>query len=314
MYNLSGKHIIKIISIFLSILLIWQGVVWANPEILRQHELQPQLFFDPTDTKENIFSALSGYLSKALARFESDPDNRNLFSIKKRAETAVAELRRIQYLPGEVLEEGLIVSGSSESGAVVIDLGPCRIRYYNQKIPGAEDPGSAYEVIEGAQIGEYLSRQILIKRSSPGGFIAKGDSEELFKVFIDNKSSITEVRRSVKKKLPKAMKDFESRVERSDLEPFIVKKRIRTALRRVATLDFIEFDSVIFPDEEDRTKARGWFHGFNTAYYPDNDTKDTIHKINILLRLNYKSKVGLSRQVLDLTEKDELTFKEYLFH
>ena len=312
MSKLSAKFIFKLISFILIISLIWQGIVWANPEIFRRNDLQPQLFFDPSGDQGKVFAALSSYLSNALARYEQDPENRNLFSMRHRAEDALREIGETQNVP-EGLIEKCIISGSAEEGEVVIDMGPCRVRYYNHRIPGANDPGSSFEVLEDKKVGEYLSRQILTGRPSPAGSIARGNANELYETFISRTPPTRELRRSVSRKISKVLANIQKKVDKCRFSENVLQ-RIRTAMKRVESMEFVEFDAIVFPDKENATEANGWLLGFNTARFPVDFKNNATYLINSLLREKFPSTIGLAGQVLDIAGDDELTLEEYLFH
>ncbi len=286
--------------------------MWANPEMFQRNDLQPRLFFDPSADQGKAFAALSGYLSKALARYEQDPENRNLFSMKRRAGDALREIEEGQNIPGRVIEK-CILSGSAEEGEVVIDMGPCRIRYYNHRIPGANDPGSSYDVLENKKVGEYLSRQILARRPSSAGSIARGDANELYKAFAGRATPSRKIRGSLNRKISRALANIRKRADKNKLS-INVSQRINTAIKRVESMEFVEFDAIVIPEKKDASQARGWLLGFNTARFPVSFKESTTYQVNALLREKFPNTVGLASQVLDVAENDELTLEEYLFH
>ncbi|MGB2600650.1 MAG: hypothetical protein WBD00_01830 [Candidatus Omnitrophota bacterium] len=148
---------IKVIAVLLSLLMLWQGVVWASPDIFRRNDLQPRtLISDPS----GAHAAAVAYLTGLLARYESDPDNRNLFRIEPCVEQAITELKASD----KFLDNLPVIKGSPESGEIIINLGPCAIRYYNHKLPGNSDPKEGYRIVEEKRIGDYLSRQIIARK------------------------------------------------------------------------------------------------------------------------------------------------------
>ena len=157
--NLSKTRIIKFTAVLLSLLMIWQGVVWASADIFKRNDLQPRtLISDP----EGAHAAAVAYLTGLLARYESDPDNRNLFRIEPCVRKAIAELKASD----KFLDRLPVIKGLPESGEIIIDLGPCAIRYYNHKLPASTEPDEAYRVVEEKRISDYLSRQIITREGA----------------------------------------------------------------------------------------------------------------------------------------------------
>ncbi|MBD3426654.1 MAG: hypothetical protein GF409_05440 [Candidatus Omnitrophica bacterium] len=147
---------IRCVSILLSVLLLWQGMVWADPGLItNRDQLQPRtLISDPAGQ----VSAVMAYLTGTLAACERDPLNRNIFRMKDRAQEAINQLETSV----RILEALPVIKDEAEEGEFVIDLGLCIIRYYNPKLRDALGSNPGRRVIEQKRIGEYLARQIIL--------------------------------------------------------------------------------------------------------------------------------------------------------
>ena len=162
--NLKQYRLIKIIAITLSVLLVWQSVSWANPDVFKKATLQPQLMMDRGSLEEASVRLLSSYLSKQFSKYETVLENRNVASIEECVMKVLDEIYKSGDMPQELFENTPTVITEDEKKEVLLDLGSLLIRYYNPKV-ASENPGDGYLVREGSsrKIGEYLSRQIVIR-------------------------------------------------------------------------------------------------------------------------------------------------------
>lgn len=100
--------------------------------------------FNPTDLKDSFSLVFGSYLSRFLDRIMQIPENRNLYDVRERINRLIDELKKSKVIPPEFLKKLPEQSGSLEEGAVWVDIGPCRIRFYNPRIPGMNDPGEKW--------------------------------------------------------------------------------------------------------------------------------------------------------------------------
>ena len=118
MIDIAKNKSIKVIALALSILLLWQGVVWANPEIFKREHLQPRtMLFNPSDGKESFSLIMASYLTNFLKKYESDPENHNLYSMKTCVEKALEDLKTSEDIPEGMLERLPDLVGAPEAGA-----------------------------------------------------------------------------------------------------------------------------------------------------------------------------------------------------
>ena len=311
--DLPKKKAVKLIALLLSMLLVWQSVVWADPDIFQGQHLAPRMFCDAQKSDESSLLAAANYLVRHLARFERAPENQNLFSIKKCVQEALSELRKIDELPAAALDSLPEILGSSEDGHISLDLGTCVIRYYNHRIPGSADPGFPCRIVENVEIGGYLSRQVLIKEPAAEGYIARGDPQELFAEFIKT-ASPKDLRASIKDSLPQMIGRFRERVSDSALDA-PTKRRLEIAIGRSSVCDFMEAAPVVLLDKNDPTIPRAWLLGFNTALVSSGPRmREVSDEVRGLLSGSFPDTIGLCADVLALIEKDNALLEEYIFH
>lgn len=311
--NLPKRKAIKLIALTLSMLLVWQSVVWSDPDIFQRQHLAPQVFFDPHNRDENSLHATVNYLIRYLVKFEKDPENHNLFSIKNRVEEALAEIKNIGDLPGDALDEISNIQGSSEEGYISLDLGTCSIRYYNPRIPGSADPGFPCRVVEDVKIGEYLSRQVLIREPAGEGYIARGNPRELFAEFMKT-ASPKDLRASIRDILPQMIGRFRKLVSDSSLNA-LTKRSLEVAIGRSSVCDFMEIGTVVLPEENDPAMPRAWLLGFNTSLVSSRARmRDVSDEVEGLLGEAFPDTIGLCADVLALVENDRALLEEYIFH
>ncbi|MEA3489042.1 MAG: isoprenylcysteine carboxylmethyltransferase family protein, partial [Candidatus Omnitrophota bacterium] len=170
MKKLHFRRLAKVIALSLSILMIWQGVVWANPDVFQKNSLQPYTLFTSPDPEDGFFNLVTGYLGFYLTGLENDPRNRNVIRMKKMVDSALKEVKLSKGISDEFKDT---IPNEAEfhspKAAVIIDLGLYKVRYFNHnipetEIPGIEDPGDSYEVLQ-TRVGQYLSRQILTRKA-----------------------------------------------------------------------------------------------------------------------------------------------------
>ena len=167
MKNLFHSKIIKSISVFLSILLIWQGVSYANPDIFQRNTLQNPTLFTGLRDDDSFLAASAGYFSGYLEQLENEPQNQNVFRMKSRVEALIEELSGSEKLPEEYKNEiPEVMQAFTGEGEFMLNAGAFKIRYYNPNIhENASDPGVSFQVVADKEIGRYLSRQILIQKA-----------------------------------------------------------------------------------------------------------------------------------------------------
>ncbi|NQT32110.1 MAG: transcriptional regulator, partial [Candidatus Omnitrophica bacterium] len=175
MNNMCNNKIIKTISISLSALLLWQSVVWANPELAKGFNLQSQTLFTGLRKDDGFFAACAGYLTRHLTELESDPYYCHSSRFLPTVEKLIIDLENNKDLPLEYQEHlPNIMPGSDASAEVIINAGAFKIRYYNPRVAN-DDPGTGFRVCEDKPIGSgrYVRRQILIQKALPAGKAAQ---------------------------------------------------------------------------------------------------------------------------------------------
>jgi hypothetical protein len=323
MWELSKRKSIKLVAFVLTILMVWQGVVWANPDIVQRTHLQPQTFFDPSKQDDSFFLSLGRYVVDSLAVFEQDPDNRNLFSMKTCAASALEQVKGAHQIPAGFLRQWPQVEGDESAGEIVIDFGPCRIRYYNPKIPGSEDPGFSCEVLEDKEIGEYLRRQTVLRHPADRGFVSKvttqEDATKLYQVLVNDPTPPEKLRGSIRYRIPGIQKRLLKKIQKSNIDEW-TRDKLRAAIEDASSGQFLEFNSVVLRDEKDPTTSHSWLLGFNTMAQSGQLASGLTRRGGLTdtlfakLSKRYPEAIGFSSQVLDLIESDEFLLHEYLLH
>ncbi|MFQ5952448.1 MAG: hypothetical protein ACE5JK_03480, partial [Candidatus Omnitrophota bacterium] len=184
MSEFSKLKITKIIAVLVSLLMLWQGVVWANPDIFKKDTLHAQSLLQLASQEDSFLKVATAYLLKNLAWIEEDPYYRNLYNIEQFARDAIKRLKRSGKLPKSFIKKlpSDVVTKCPITGDVIIDLGAGKLRYFNPNISQNEPPDSdpSFQLQETQGFGKYLARQILIQKThSESGQIAKGNPKEL---------------------------------------------------------------------------------------------------------------------------------------
>ncbi|MDP8299690.1 MAG: tetratricopeptide repeat protein [Candidatus Tantalella remota] len=315
MSKFKTSNILKTIAIALTISLIWQSVVWANPDVFKRDTLQAQSFFDASFESGSVGAATASYFTKYLSRLETDPDSLNLQSMKARVEEAISRMIRSEDIPARLKGIVPVLEGAPEKGEFVVDLGTCRIRFYNHRIPGTEDAGSLWKVLEDRKLGEYISRQVLISKkvqNEQEGAVAKGDAEELLKALMPEERKLPELRTSLRHKVDRLLKNVKTVLADTALEDN-TRKNLEKLIDASTDINMVEFDAIVLPDAQNEGDASGWLLGFNTNVQAENRS-GTSNKVNTLLRDVFPGTIGLSTQVLDLVLHDDKVLQEYVLH
>ncbi|MBD3426652.1 MAG: hypothetical protein GF409_05430 [Candidatus Omnitrophica bacterium] len=323
MRELSKNKSVRSIAFVLCILLVWQGVVWANPDITRKSDLQPQTFFDPSKQGESYFMVMTRYVIDALIAFEADPANRNLFSIKDCAQLALDQVKNTKNIPAGFLQRWPLVTGSEASGEVSIGIGPYRIRYFNPKIPGSSDPGSSCQVQSQEKVGEYLMRQLVLEPPDERGFVTrvenKNEAHRIHEALVENVNPPADLRHRLIKRVKGIEKKLDKRIQKAQIDAW-TRKKLQQVVELSASSKFLEFSAVVLTDRQEPTRPHNWLLGFNTTSGSGVElTGFTAHTgpIDTLfskLKDDYPDTIGLCTQVLDLIEMDEPLLQEYIFH
>ena len=158
MSSLPGKRFAKIIVLIVSISMVWQGIVWADPNLIQPNNLQVRTLINlPDIIKEGVSPLVSSYIVRRLAELERDIAKQHPSRIEGVAKELVEQVEKDADIPEELLK----VTASSAKGDLVIVLGSHAVRYYNHKRSDTKDPGHGYTIVEDIEIGEYFSRQVL---------------------------------------------------------------------------------------------------------------------------------------------------------
>jgi hypothetical protein len=314
MKTLKNLIYIKIISLAISVLMTWQSIAWADPDIFSNRDLQPESMFDGANRNSGLAVSLARYILSVLSRMEAVDGNKNLYSMKTAADKELKALRDSGKIPADI---GSMIpdatEGAPESGAFVIDLGDCIVRYYNQRIPGASEVGEDLCVMEDIKVGEYISRQVLVRRKLADGLVAKGDEELLYKTFVRGGYVTGGLRESLKSRIPELVSRIKSILKHSVLKDD-TRFALESAVDKLLMSSFVEFEPLVIRDEKDPTMPSAWMLGFSTLRSGDNDLRGPLFELETMLGAYFPDTVGLSNRLIDLIEDDELLLLEYLFH
>lgn len=314
MKTFKNQIYIKIISLAISVLMTWQSIAWSDPDIFLKQDLQPESMFDVANRNSGLAVSLAGYILGVLSRMEAVDGNKNLYSMKTAADKELKALKDSGKVPADI--ESMIpdaTEGAPESGAFVIDLGDCIVRYYNQRIPGAGEPGEDLRVMEDVKVGEYISRQVLVRRKLADGLVAKGDEELLYKTFMSGAYVTGGLRESLKLRIPALVSRMKAVIKTSDLKDD-TKAVLEGAVGKLEAAEFVEFKPLVITDVKDPTMPSAWMLGFSTLKNDENDAMDPAPGLGSMLGGSFPNTIGVSGRLLDIIATDELIFLEYLFH
>ena len=160
-----NKHIKikKIVALFISILMLFEGAANLYASELQNNTLQPQILF----SNNKAVIALAGkYFISYLGKLEKDPVNLNVPQMKKLVEEELERLKKNENPHSPEIQEEIKME-SGEIGAFIINCGSHKIRYFNLALKDAlEAPGTEHKVLETRTIGKYLTRQILFQKKA----------------------------------------------------------------------------------------------------------------------------------------------------
>ncbi|MGB2961546.1 MAG: hypothetical protein WBC52_03935, partial [Candidatus Omnitrophota bacterium] len=341
MITLTKLKIIKVIAIVVSISMLWQGVVWANPDIFKRNNLQTQSLITNPEKIDSFLMVATGYLGYFLNNLELDPKNRNVPMMLKGVNEVIEQLAGNEKIDREYREAAERIMrdlrDSSISGEFVINTGAYKVRYFNPNIHDP-DPGMTYQVSDEKKIGKYLARQILIQKSlqAPVEPVAQQPEEDVFyqgegqiaRVGPESEDDVNEFFRNILGQRPHRKKSRLSNYsERTRIAGLLSKKvngsrlshkrkeRIYTAIKRFKEAKVIEIDAVALADENNIKKARAWILSFNTMVWSPNSNKNvSLNPLMDLLERTFPRTIAFSTQVLDKVQSDESLLLEYVFH
>jgi len=171
MHKFKAHILVKVIGITLSILLVWQGVVWANPDIFKRGNINTQTLSPVPFGEENFSSFLTNYFLRYLDTLELELENGNVEAMKKMVVGTLGELSKTQNIPTaqRAFIEDIVsgIKGDETLGEFIIDCGYYKVRYYNPEAVNVNaDPDEKYQLMQETRIGMYLHRQMLIQKES----------------------------------------------------------------------------------------------------------------------------------------------------
>ncbi|MGD2278970.1 MAG: hypothetical protein PVH45_02600, partial [Candidatus Omnitrophota bacterium] len=347
MIEFAKKPLTKVIALTVCFLMLWQSAVWANPDFFQRNDLQAQTMSTNPNRIDSFLMMATGYLGRYLAKIESDPSKRNVHDLREGIKEELERLADNGELDEEYREivEKIIkdLKQPFEHGEFIIDFGKYKIRYYNPgsnriDYPGKtalaeRDPINSYDVLgkdkEGEKIGNYVYRQILVKKAlpppsgdvpaekkdaPPAGQIARGNPLDLYEALVSRDEPTRTFRYSDTHFRITAAKTLRQLIEKIDL-PAGEKSIIKTAISEFLRSDLVEIDSIVLVDPFSNIGVNGWLLGFNTNE-PEGGDKNTgtASKLNGFLRDKYKKTIAFSAQLLDLIRDDGPLLYEYLFH
>ncbi len=187
-----SKIIIKVISLSVSILMLWQGLVWANPEIFSKSKttLQPLTLRARGDY--SIWFVKS--LLVSLEKTEKNITNQNFSQVANIVKSEIRAMLAIKTGEAETHDfhsKLFALFSDIETQEkhrfyrkfFLIDMGVFCIRYYFSE--DVRDPGDQYQVISDEKIGRYLYKQLLLKREfSDDGIIKKEAAYRLYEALV----------------------------------------------------------------------------------------------------------------------------------
>ncbi|MFH1395679.1 MAG: class I SAM-dependent methyltransferase [Candidatus Omnitrophota bacterium] len=165
-----NNNIIKIIALGLSFSLLWNGVMWADPNVFEKETLQPLTRFTDFTTNEFISGIVGKYLKIYFRGIENDFRNLNVQHLQRLINERLKQIKALKNVPPEVNNKIPDKVRTDKKNACIVDLGSVKIRYYNHQIPGAEvpdrDPDNRFYKAYPVFRGDYLSKQFLVEEQN----------------------------------------------------------------------------------------------------------------------------------------------------
>jgi hypothetical protein len=142
------------------------SVLSANASVL-ERTLQIRSFFDSSREEE----AIAFYLVRDIEKSARGADELDLYGVRRTLVEKVADLKASHRLfrsslpdAGSILDQDPV-----RSGEVFLDIGDCRVRYFNPGIASRAPPEGFTVVREDLSLSEYLARQLLVREPFPEG-------------------------------------------------------------------------------------------------------------------------------------------------
>ncbi|MFH1836588.1 MAG: hypothetical protein ABH862_00555 [Candidatus Omnitrophota bacterium] len=167
----SRRKLLRIFSAIILICFLISDIAGAYPASAKDNSytLAAPTVFTGLSHEDTFFVLASGYLSRFLLNIENDPKNQSVASLRTSINKELRKIKNGSDIPDK--DRILIpdkVTYEPYKAAVLLDLGPFKVRYFNHNIPDAEfpeknDPGNSYKVLQ-EKVGKYLTRQIIIQR------------------------------------------------------------------------------------------------------------------------------------------------------
>lgn len=174
------RNIVRPVAVVISVFMLWQSVVWADPEISsgRADHLQPRTLLFANDGEDAYLLTARwfiGYMMKA----EKDQANLNIYRMAQKAREAAEEFARARASTNIRIPTPTVTEDPSK-GEVVINGDKFRIRYFDPGVGAPEIVESPFRESEKKNLSNCLARQTIVHESvPPEGLIDQPDAEAL---------------------------------------------------------------------------------------------------------------------------------------
>jgi len=246
LHNKAIKNIFKTISVTLSLLLVWQAVVWADPDVFAKNTLQPRLLFSSPKPEDSFFHMATGYFGFYLSKIEDNAEFQNVASLKDIIDSELKKIKSNDDLSAAFKDQlPEKVDYDEKTASITLSFKQNKIRYYNHNVLKSyvlRRESSEYDVVEN-KIGKYLTRQIIkrkefprkeiIQKQSPAVSTEKSE-EKLIKTFSDDfKAKVELVEIDGKFYIKKSAKKF---LNSKFLTRYIIKKRFDVIDKKITSI------------------------------------------------------------------------------
>ncbi|MBD3296143.1 MAG: hypothetical protein GF392_02095, partial [Candidatus Omnitrophica bacterium] len=243
----------RTIALLISILMIWQGVVWANPEIFNRNTIQVRSLAAYPEMLKSDLRFLASYIPRKLERLENDPGKQNIHALYEDILYTLDEINAFlvakRGMSAERVKSAYAVVENLSEGHFRIDIGNESIRYYAANIDNAENPEFSSRILSDEPIGSgrYLRKQVLARETGLKGYIAKGDPYSLFREVLSRRDEIRPLSGETAKVVKKAKKDIRKKILKSGLAPG-TRKQLLDILESADPRKFRTFKAIVLPD------------------------------------------------------------------
>lgn len=176
------RNIVRPVAVAISVLMLWQSVVCADPEITSRSvdHLQPRTLLFANDG-EDAYLLIARWFIGYMMKAEKDPASLNIYKMAQKAREAAEEFARARASTNIRIPTPIVTEDPSK-GEVVINGGKFRIRYFDPGVGAPEIVELLFREAEKKELSRCLTRQTIVHESVPPEKLVDQPDAEAFDV------------------------------------------------------------------------------------------------------------------------------------